>query len=124
MTRRPQALRGAAALLLAVAAVVGADQLLAPQAPTAPGLAAAETRPLTSATLVCPDVDEKAAGTRLSRLSFASEQAGGTVTAHWLAGTPEASYTGSDQPQRLPDQTCTWPRPFSWRLASGRWSLP
>ena len=102
---------GALALLLAVAGVVAGDHLFPPLPAPDRTTAVAETRPLTSATLVCPDVDEAAGAGRSSQVSYTSEEEGGVVTAHWLrvgkSGTtrPETTAPGGQERQSLPVQT-------------------
>ncbi len=98
---------GAVALLAAVAAVVGADRAFPAEVPAVAGAAGpSEERPLSAATLVCPDAAEAGGGDRSTQITYAGDQAGGAVTAHWLtAATPETPATGSDQAQALPEQT-------------------
>ncbi|MDQ1681719.1 MAG: hypothetical protein QOH99_260 [Frankiaceae bacterium] len=102
----PRGIRAVVALLAAVGVVVGADHLLPAVAPAAALAQSTERRPLSAATLVCPDVAEDGAGPRSTKISFSSDSSGGTVTAHWLqSGAQETSYDGSSQVQTLPEQT-------------------
>jgi hypothetical protein len=96
----------AVALLVAVGAVVATDRAFPAEAPRIPAAGVAETLPLSAATLVCPDVAEAGKGPRSTRVTYVSELAGGTVTAHWLTpGVADATSPGSDQPQTLAEQT-------------------
>ncbi|MCU1678193.1 MAG: hypothetical protein JWM93_2951 [Frankiales bacterium] len=104
--RGPRSARAAAAILAAAAGLVAADRLVPAEPPRTVAPAAAETRPLSSATLVCPDVAESPDGSRSTTITLATEGTTGSVRAHAVrGGGGDVTLSPSAARQRLPVQT-------------------
>jgi hypothetical protein len=114
---RPGAARTAALTAVVAVAVVAADRGLAPRAASPLVLPAAQTRAVSAATLVCPDVAEERDSRRSGSVAYVSaydrgpagtgtgSTAGGsgTVTLHAVgSAAPDATVPGSASVQTLP----------------------